>query len=171
MKRYENCCCFSARTGVLVLASLGITGGIIGIIQDCLIASNGTLMSMGRDETIIYGIGFAISILNTLFNGSMMYGVVTNKSGFLKPWLVFTMIGLIMIGVATLVGFVWMLVEGEFMIAAVILIIGILTGCLNFYFWTVVLSVYHDIQEDKYVNQAGHDLEARHTRAWECDYM
>jgi hypothetical protein len=157
MKRYEKCCCFPARIGVLVLAVLGITGGIIGIITNSLIVSNGTLLREAHLDYIltrISCIGIVISILNTFINGSMMYGVVKNKSVFLKPWLVLSMIEVVIFGVATPVGFIGMLVEGAFDIAALIITIGILTSCLNCYFWTVVRSVYHDIQEDKYAYPA-----------------
>jgi hypothetical protein len=80
-----------------------------------------------------------------------------NKSVFLKPWLVLTMIELVIFDLATAVGYIWMLVAGQFVIAALIITIGFLTSCLICHFWTahVVRSVYHDIQEDKYAYPPG----------------
>jgi hypothetical protein len=171
LKRYEKCCCFSVRTGALIIASLEIIGSIIGIIQAS--QAIGTYVPPPRPplpelhdyQTLreepaipfspwISGIRIFLDILNILniiINGLMLHGVLSNKSVYLKPWLFSFMIGFIPFIIANIGLTIWMIVLGQYVILAIIIICYLLSLFLNYYFLSVVYSVYVDIKENKYV--------------------
>jgi len=90
-----------------------------------------------------------------LINGSMLYGVIQKKAGFMLPWLIFGMMEIVCSSIFLLsLGF-FVLSFGtptglgvySYLSGVIILILSPLFVGLILYFWLVVRSAYMDIRE------------------------
>lgn len=86
-----------------------------------------------------------------LINGSMLYGVIQKKAGFMLPWLIFGMMEIVCSSISLLaLGFFVLDNFGTptgILSGVIILILSSLFVGLGLYFWLVVRSAYKDIRE------------------------
>lgn len=180
------CCCFSARTGAIILASLGIFFGGFGLITDSIgmvdvtpkieyMLEETKLESMKQFETAgqpeeyreelemywerldylrdlvpwIFVIQIVGALIQLVIHLCLLFGVLKHKPKFMLPWLITSMIGMVMLGLGLLVIFFVLAVAstGGILAGFIVLAVGGLVLTLNFYFWAVVRSVYLDIKE------------------------
>ena len=101
-----GCCCCSVITCSKVIASLGLIGGVYNLVSGILFLSGVNYSLITGSYTVIpyasyigeYGyiaVTFIISLSWMVPDGLMLYGISTNKHGFLLPWLIVHMVMLV----------------------------------------------------------------------------
>jgi hypothetical protein len=153
MPRLETCCCFTARTGALIIAIMGVIGCGFGILT-------ASIINFGHDTNLHIGDQFIDSspflisqilsnIITVIICGLMLYGVTNDKYLMIMPWLIFVMIGLVTSTILIIIGFILLcLVYHAVGYGFILAIISAPLLVLAVYFWIVVQSVYCDIKEN-----------------------
>merc|ERR1711956_1089 len=99
------------------------------------------------------------SVSNILVNGCMLFGVTKKKPGFILPWLIISMICIVLTVVLLSLGF-FIMYHPTYIGTPVGILNGVILVLLTspfvglmMYFWLVVRSVYLDICETKTKNE------------------
>jgi hypothetical protein len=84
-----------------------------------------------------------------LINGSMLYGVIQKKAGFMLPWLIFGMLSIVLCIALLVLGFFVLSVgtPAGILNGVILLILTSPFVGLMLYFWLVVRSAYMDLRE------------------------
>jgi hypothetical protein len=154
MLRYqEGCCCFKARTGVVIIAILGIIGSVSFIIAESIILGFVGSVQFWVPEPDLRPILIGEIVGNgctLIINGCMWFGVTNNQNWMVLLWLIFGIVRLItytigVIGGCIILCLVWW---GGVGYAFILIAIGTPLLVLGYYFWFVVRSVYYEIKDN-----------------------
>jgi hypothetical protein len=158
MPRFETCCgCATARTGVVIIAILGILGSGMAILTGLISlgyvrqAQDARLLQdapMDPHDLLVSNI--VGNVINGIISGFLLYGVDNDKYLMIMPWLVFCMIQLAGATFGLVIGFIVLcVVLGWSGLGYGVILVVLVAPFLAFgyYLWTVVQSVYLDIKE------------------------
>jgi hypothetical protein len=98
----KKCCCCSLQSGVMVLGILGLilqTIGVIGIISIFVTKKE---RNYGTTTLALYAVSSTVSILTSIL---LIYGAKNRKAGFLTPWMVWCIIGIVLTIISTIINF------------------------------------------------------------------
>jgi len=89
------------------------------------------------------------SACNILLNGSMLYGITQKKPGFMLPWLIVGMTGIVLSIAVLALGFFVLSIgtPAGILNGVILLLLATPIVWLMLYFWLVVRSAYLDLRE------------------------
>merc|ERR1711935_69804 len=119
----------------------------------------------------VFTVQIISSVSNILVNGCMLFGVTKKKPGFILPWLIISMICIVLTVVLLSLGF-FIMYHPTYIGTPVGILNGVILVLLTspfvglmMYFWLVVRSVYLDIRETKVTKPVEVDHEAQIEKA------
>jgi len=107
------------------------------------------------------------SACNILLNGSMLYGITQKKPGFMLPWLIVGMTGIVLSIAVLALGFFVLSVgtPAGILNGAILLLLATPIVGLMLYFWLVVRSAYLDLRETSRSSSTPVDLDEKIEKA------
>lgn len=98
------------------------------------------------------------SAFSFLINGAMIYGLMKAKPGFMMPWMVVNMAGIVLCSAVMTMGFFVLAVgtPGGFLSAFLLLLLCTPFLAVGLYLWLVVRSAYLEIRENVTPNTEDH---------------
>lgn len=161
MVYYTNCCCFEAKTGAKIIAILGIVfsalyvlfGSIFyGVYYDTLhgYQMREQLGPLGPYIDAIFGVSVVIYLKWISFCALLLHGINEKKKDFLLPWMIFEMIGLVLVTIGVFASVI-MTIKYVTYVPIVLLyyLFYALILAFGFYCWDVVYSVYRDLKKEE----------------------
>lgn len=153
MPRIDRFCgCATARTGVLIIAMIGIVVSGISILSESI--SLGYIRQI-RDAPIDLHLAVVSDIvghvINGIISGCLLYGANNDKYLMVMPWLIFGMIRLVIYTFGFVILFISLIVAyGWSGLGYGILLILLVSPFLafGFYCWALVQSVYMDMRKE-----------------------
>lgn len=169
-KMKSCCCCFTLKTGTVILGCLGILFAVLSIIPPCLLLedhgyyineyikkSRANQEDDIRDEEIPYLISFdrkiwasiiAYNVIFTLVSMLLITGVAAEKKVLLIPWMVvvvFSILIYINFGTALFFAMLAFAIGKDYLYTLVI----VFPLIPSVYFWMTVYSTYHQMRAEE----------------------
>jgi hypothetical protein len=160
-RQLSHCCCFTVRTGSIILACLGIARGVIsicvGTIMFCLYSrdSGGNMEDMkhkmvnyedilgwcNKNMSTVFILCIAFGFVALVKDVLLLFGVVYRKHQLLKPWIVFVIayIGLMALAAGHALFYS---ITVEVTSASLTLLVSLPSLALSIFFWSCVFSHY-----------------------------
>ncbi|XP_042875629.1 lysosomal-associated transmembrane protein 5-like [Penaeus japonicus] len=165
----KGCCCFSLRTGSLVLATIVIVFGSLGIINGVGIFIVGDIhgtirevceedKDMDLEECINLTTPIALGILITkfvldcvqvVFSIFLIHGILKNKTRYMVPYMIMVLVGIIIMMLVALVMIGFFIYIGVFVGVLIFAFIFGLIIFLETYFLLVIRALYLQLKRQK----------------------
>jgi drug/metabolite transporter (DMT)-like permease len=172
--RSTCCCCFSLRTGCIVLGVLGVIGGAFGVVGASVVigvvevqakemvknyrqvnAENQYLTEddiaaaeVGKETVVIVqSVHLILAAISLVINSLMLHGAIKGKHKFILPYLVYVALQMIL-GTAAIVAIgVYLGTKAGGAEAAVYTLVAVPFLALGFYLWNAVRRHYKDLRQ------------------------
>jgi len=153
----RQCCCgCTLKTGTIILGVLNILGGLVNLITG-IAAGVASDFVEGESKTVVVTVGVVLAVLGgilLLVSICLIIGAAKDNPALLVPWLVFTVVFLIVNTVLNIVSAAEYFALKDIAGGAGNLVAAAIYILLEIYFLLVVYSLYRELKGTAPPNQA-----------------
>ena len=98
----EKCCCFSLRTGAMILGIIGLIASVSSFLSSAITAAEFDKNTVPDDMKPYVDYYYAVwayfipsGVIEICVHLALLYGVEKERHGFLLPWLIMNMVNIV----------------------------------------------------------------------------